>query len=1004
MSKFTLMRPRGHRSKDTVQFDLHLLRLDSLPSTTQAATVCVYDYDLYVSSQVKGQAADAHGFWETDRSFFDGSGGTKLPGALQRHTVAEGTGLLGKVDLTFHHRGGNPAWYVDDVSPSAPLPSGGPELVLTAPMKRGSTHVFSPVLRMTWPGKDFEDVRTGAVTKRRIVVRVLAPDGKTILLASQNPAHCQAAPQFFVAELSTPASPPSRTPTQPPGVLPPLLAPPRTPPSPDPSGYYVELVDGLDAAAKTGLLRDDDERAIAGSGMYLGAAGDGIVGWYYVLETDVRAAAGFQNKLSDAKLDETLGLTVGRLFNASVIVAHRDLELPNTSQLPASHRLPVPDRENVMPVLFSNPGSPDPDPLELMDGRIYGDLAEVYQGYLEVLAGPFDSMTLKLHLKIGGRKRTFRFSRLHGRTRLPYVIFKVIMESRGRALGVGMENHIKTEAWPIPTGTREWLMQDAAKGLLRICEDYTEFMENGGNLPTAVRRDAVLRHCLRAADVVNKFLRDFSYYADDLVQLLTATVVGQTIYVGERNRVLREVLYEMLGMLLDLDLLLEHRERGTPEADWEWLVGLPRHEPLAQPFHNRQGGLAAIGIQPGNHSYRYEVRFSAQSLSGGALVKGAGGGFKVTIKRFRSMDVSSATPDYSVDYVGAFFGIGAGAGTGFDYTAGASKSGTGGSAGGPVSCDLYSVAKLEAQDFNHATFTTGAIVGPTGKFGTGVGVGGSAGFSKTFFELRITRRSPNVVMSATLTKTPSDPKLSVPGIGSMKKRWDEMKKDTKEGKVRTFSIGVDLLAVSRSWGVLAKSWGAVPKPDKDNPPERGPGEAVTFIHRGVAAMAFEVGKADIRPFLVARLDLLLALYRRMFEQPGWVRIEGYASPEWKGATDKGQAKTKNQDLAERRTANTLAVIEQAIGKPGGPIVHPDKDVRHAGYGDAFQSRIITDADGPRRDSTNTWDIILDPFCADARGTKKGIDRKGVEQLVAYPKMRRVDISANGVFIIRLGAR
>ena len=49
------------------------------------------------------------------------------------------------------------------------------------------------------------------------------------------------------AELSTPASPPSRTPTQPPGVLPPLLAPPRTPPSPDPSGYYVELVDGLDA-------------------------------------------------------------------------------------------------------------------------------------------------------------------------------------------------------------------------------------------------------------------------------------------------------------------------------------------------------------------------------------------------------------------------------------------------------------------------------------------------------------------------------------------------------------------------------------------------------------------------------------------------------------------------------------------------------------------------------------------------------------------------------------
>ena len=974
---------------------LHVTRLDSLPSTTQAATLVVYDYDIYRSSQIDGKNGGGGGFWEIDATSFEGGG--KIPGALQRHDVGPGTGVLAKVDLTFHH-GSVPVasgpWYVDDMTPPAPPPTSAPEVVIEAPMKRGSTFEWAPIARVTLPAPDWASVERSGVATRRLALRIFAPDGQTILLSSRKQDHCGVFPTFFEATFVG-RSTQSSSPTQPSAPGEPISRPGHAVPSPDPTGYFVEMVPGLTKAAQTVLVKNDNQRVVGASGLWLHAAGQGIVGWYYLMDGVVRGAPLFEGRLTDAKLADSLGVQMGSAFPYGVLIANPGLTAP--TGVPADRRLSVPDRENVLPMLYlrgSTVPSAAPDPIDLLDGKVYSRMSELFFGYLELDHGAFGALDVTLHLKIGGEARELEFSRLYGRTRLPHLIFEQIAGAQSAVSQGELRRRAMAEVWPIPPGTRSWLMQKAGERIADIAEAYAEYVDGGANDLPSIQRGTIAGFAKAAAKVVTQLYGAPQYYTPDLVQLLASDVISRTIFVGGRNRIVREVLYEMLGRLLDLELGHAGRARGLPDEDFEWLLG--RYPELAPSAGGERAGLVAIGINPGGHSYRYELTFSKQSLSGGAVVKGAGGGFDVTIKRFLSTTASTGTPDYEVTYFGAFLGIGAGAGAGFNLTKGGSA-GSGGGAGGPVSCHLYSTARLSAAAFRHARFTTGAVVGPTVKGGTGVGLGIAAGWSKTFVELRVTSQSPTVLMNATLTGSPSEPSVSVPGVDSIKKHVDELKtKDPK--KISTVGASVDLFAVSKSWGVLMASKGAVPKPNKDAPPEQGPGTRVSFIHRGQAVMAFEIGKADIRMFLVRRLDLLLAMYRKMFESPGWVRIEGYASPEW-GELGRAAARAKNEQLADDRTDHTLAVIEEAIGKPGGPIVHPHKDVRSEGYGDAFQSRITDDVDVLKLNGVRA---ILDPFCPDA-STAKGVDRRMVEQRDVYPTMRRVDISADGVFIIRLGA-
>ena len=92
------MMPRTTTASASTPGKMRLIvtRLDSLPATTQPATLVVYDYDIYRSSQVEGKNAGGGGFWEIDATHFENGG--KIPGTLQRHDVGPGTGVLAKID------------------------------------------------------------------------------------------------------------------------------------------------------------------------------------------------------------------------------------------------------------------------------------------------------------------------------------------------------------------------------------------------------------------------------------------------------------------------------------------------------------------------------------------------------------------------------------------------------------------------------------------------------------------------------------------------------------------------------------------------------------------------------------------------------------------------------------------------------------------------------------------------------------------------------------------
>jgi len=213
------------------------------------------------------------------------------------------------------------------------------------------------------------------------------------------------------------------------------------------------------------------------------------------------------------------------------------------------------------------------------------------------------------------------------------------------------------------------------------------------------------------------------------------------------------------------------------------------------------------------------------------------------------------------------------------------------------------------------------------------------------------------------------------------------------GKAATIAeAGVALTVASLCSGFLLNTQ-AGPAPRASQPTESILKDAAVEVNAVIRDAKFPVGSAELSHEIRQYIELRLAVHRKLVEYPGWMDIEGLASPEWSNL-GRTAAAQKNIDLSLHRANAVRDAIFDAAGAPGQGILPDDKDIDIQGKGSQPFDADFSNNPGPGQHLSVFSPLPTDP----AQAQQVQADREKF-----LPSLRRVDIAMNGVFTLRIPA-
>jgi outer membrane protein OmpA-like peptidoglycan-associated protein len=633
------------------------------------------------------------------------------------------------------------------------------------------------------------------------------------------------------------------------------------------------------------------------------------------------------------------------------------------------------------------------------------------------------------------------FVRRHGRSRLPWTAVEKVEEAslmNATADPSELKEAVtRTEVEPIPAAivAREIGLRLLDSALQTAVDEFAD----GKHVSAFQGASRVLGQMFATAggrDHQEQALFHFRILARGL------TITART---GAREtKTALEWLELMLAALVNEKFQKEKDKPGGRSPEQILAGVLKEHD---DPPHGGGGFRAARLATFEAYNYKLEfvgiVKVSKDAQSGG----GSGGGelFLVDVTGYDheqrplpgwELDPASteAKPEdriKPVRYHGVLGSIGVGFGFAIDLTGESGKPLKSDSAAGAPSGVFKSLYPLKPADFDWSAFSV-ATVGVGGLKTPLPGIGQEP-LSSALVMLTARPAGVEPVTLYAIIEKFFEPKtsLEVPewGLDNVGNLKDQLKSMCElKLHIASVSMTVGFFVKAGSHAPAART---VPDPTKVTVQEQSTPVDVSVLQE--LRVFFDRGKDEVKATARLDLDYRLAMFRRLLEKPGFVKAIGYTSPEWKEVPKLDKAgrrrfkEDQQQALSQRRAAAVVQAITDAVGGPGGGLVHKGQRYVAEGLGSrgAYEVGLLLDPDDPddareclscgkRYSSPARPPLSTNGGACVTRAAGHGVEtplaidparfRRLVDEDEArYPEWRRVDVFVNGILVARLRA-
>lgn len=977
--------PRGAKTDVKLYFTMNRAGSGVVPDDRKVI-LAVYDLDQYFLAQ----SALIAGFKEIDDRHFTGSV-TSFPGPLQLHEVGALTGVLFTAELELERRPkpfNNLHWFVKNVNNRREQREPAYTMSLltdTRVDESGKDRPAAPIQlgsigNIAASADDFDSFVEEERPRRRLALRLLSRDLKTVLLSSLNPKHSSAGiPKtvfYTAAEELKPVAKPSLTISVPPGPKPRIVTPDKT-------GWYLERLPGTPADTETLKL-------MSPSGLWIHQIGRALCGWYYPVRSRILTGVSpiSKTRLFPEDVEQQMMSDERVVFIVSKF---------NGRGTPPAGPLP----KGALDILFlrANPGGlDDPDDI-LREDLVSFD--RLKWGHIRfeidtVLGTP----VIRAVLSLDGKKEV-RFDRLGQESRLSWRAFSFLRDSPNDIPKNRQEQFFASiredSIEPLPPAVIAALTAEVGSDVM--IANVVQYMaaKTAGQVSGQLGPESVINKSLEAlADDLRSTSQDGSLPPALLLQVRS---VARYHFIGEgdQRRSLLQVLEEISGDMLERFVRVK-LSLPTPRP-------LPADRPNDDDFAElaksaSYRGFAAFNIRPSSR-FLYKFTFSkiTEAKGLGVILKGSIGGFKMDVEK---LDPVTKQPSDRLFPKSTFTGVLAGGSIGVSVSLSiAGPQASGASPGSPVDCEVVSSVNLRREDFQGARFVFFAQAKPSVMLSAlpGLGIGNS--FSDTVFSITLPNREPPVTLETVIEKPFLSFSVKTPDIDAAKSAIrglaEAIKKDDAT-KVPAATVSATLYALSLCCGyVVFTPSSPLKRPSDDNT------RVGELVDKRLSALvqgkrvAFPLRSAALIEQAHLTLDVQLSVNRKLLEYPGWIDIEGLASPEWSQST-RDTAREQNRKLSLERARAIEAAIEASAGPVGGPVIEATKDILPMGLGfDPFEEFFVDSV------AASNDDNLLDPFKRPTDpAQRERYEAKLKEELgTKYPNLRRVDLAINGVFMVRL---
>lgn len=578
-----------------------------------------------------------------------------------------------------------------------------------------------------------------------------------------------------------------------------------------------------------------------------------------------------------------------------------------------------------------------------------------------------DGQRIELSLRApaeGGGTITLEGSFLRVRTaaRLPWSVLHELFADQGQAGAKARGRVITEQAEPLPLPIRVQAGKAVSQENAALVSAIQRFADNSDASGSPQRRAALLEI---SAAIVPLFIDAYSqrprYAGHHEEQLraclrtyatwnrITVTVDGDPV-----TKTAAAWLEDVLAWALDWVLTKDDRYQAAPRQDVypKLLLADPAWKKSFQGFY--LAGVSALG----GHTYKLDFTAAKLAPRGKVGLSFSVGGFYLNITRKDGDELV-----WEQRLLGAFGGIAAGLGI-----EGGAKKAEGG-VPAPSSIELESFFALEAKDFEWAHFRIAEVGGPSGGFPV---PGAGLKTTSALFAISVERADGTEIELSGVVSDFFAHNLDLPDV-------------KKYAKDDWFKASLSLFSIGMSFGLLLP---ALQVKTVTPPDETAPNREARADRTQVDMLSFRVGSSALGSDQLLQLDVRLATYRKLLEEPGYVHCLGYTSPEWRG----DKTGEKNLALSQARADAALDAIRAGLGAPE-KVLPKDKELKATGFGEDPATN--PEKKGPLLDPENPERYVP------AQMTKAEFDRRIAAEEGQYPRWRRVDVHLNGVIIVRL---
>lgn len=951
----------------------------------------IYDFDLYDRDQTTkaDQAIDAGQSlddFEIDSRFFTGAetspGGPfrrlVLPEPFLNPKVEPGTGVLAVADLNFRRveskaereaaaRSGAGQWYVNEVIGHVRTASDSPFLIgLSMFAKRGDDGTFGTgTLRRQVIGrfgisiKDLEQLESPRV----LALRLISPHAQgplkrgTIVLSSFNVLDNAVGKtrglrargvQLNIKKAQQSLSKPGAPSREDVGAEP---IPSRRAKL-DLTGRYELQVTGKGVDPKS-------PDYVAPASLWISQAGQALVAWYLPYRE-----IGF-----DAKFTGEADKLIPVSRRACLMTTQSD-NFPNRAftfwcldtgaERIDPDRLMVStefsDEKNDVPVLIGD--------IEVLEASQKATVVEVvFNRKWKLSNDPDKSQTSAEENATVGV-----FKRVAGGSRMPWICVKQL----GTVSGVGpsdVDAVVRSHVEPLPMGW--WVVLGkklASSDMQDAVRRFSKFRDT---------REVARQEFERVGRLINELVGAFPsrQYRNEALSWVQShsRQIKLKGFAGEEKTLL-EWLADIASTHLALEIERAEKTKGSALTEEE--KAAVRAKLLAS-----QGGvLGDLGLLGGDE-FEYEFTFNViTEMALTVLLGGLVGAVMCTVKR-RSRDPLKQKDDYERTFVGAFLGVSSGVGGRFSFF----KKESAGGSGAPPSCKIRTFFEIRERDWVEPPL--GLPMFKVAAVCTGLSLGG------TIVELQTALNMSSTLFMITAPGAPPRPSVTLSAIVENAGKWEFSPSDisqiiekVEQGDI--FSAQAVLFAISESVGLLIPVEAAKGRPPpSDEFPIIADQENPLSQTVNAPLVAFETGSSIIRADQLLDFDRRLAMYRYLFELPGWYYCAGFTSPEFRAR--KQDASAANKILSQNRAIATDDYVTASLGKPGQGVISKVKVRREpigAGREPSLRPRTANPPGGG----------LHDPY-----DPKTPEDVRQLEEQTEYHKWRRVDLVVNATLVARV---